>query len=372
MKRGPLVALGVLLLVVGLALAAAGAVVAAWIGSDDSVSTAPARVQGTGVAVVAEDLRVDAGGIAIPDAMGSITLVVTGRTGRAMFVGVAQPSDVARYLSAAPHDVVVDLSAGATATTRAVPGTRTPALPASVAFWTASAAGAPASLSARVPPGTTLVVMNADAARGIDADVVVTLQVPHAWTFAWVAVGIGLLLAILGVVLLRRAARRRRTDETPAAALATPGPIVPPVAVLPASVPADGSLEVPSAGTPVPEEDLVAPASEALAALVLETRGPDAAAEPDEGRPVEVEPAPVGSPEGHADPDEPTAAVLLEGGGAPPDPDPDLDPLFTELVSAYGTDPVHDALPEPATAGEGRPHGPAASDGTSGSSPTGG
>lgn len=370
MKRGPLVALGVLLLVAGLTLTAAGAVVAAWLGSDDSVSTAPARVQGTGAAVVAEDLRVDAGGIPIPDAVGSITLVVTGRTGRAMFVGVAQPSDVTRYLAAAPHDVVVDLSAGSTATTRAVPGTRTPPLPASVAFWTASATGAPASLSARVDPGTTLVVMNADAARGVDADVVVTLHVPHAWTFAWVAVGVGLLLLALGVVLLVRAARRRRTVEPPDAAMISTGSVVLPSAVPPAAAPADESIEVPPAATPVPDEDQAAPASDALAALVLEAGGPARAAEPDLGRPVEVEPATVGPPEAHAELEEPAGDVAPEGPGAPPDPD--LDPLFTELVSAYGTDPVHDALPEPATAGERPAHSAGASDGTSGPSPTGG
>ncbi len=214
MTRGSLIALGVPLLVVGLVLGTAGTVVATSIGPDDEVSTAPARIRGTGVAVVAEDVRVEEGSIPVPEGIGSLTLNVTARDGREMFAGVAAPADVDHYLTGAPYDVVVDLSSGSSVTTRAVPGTQQPPPPTTVRFWTASSSGSPASLSARVAPGATLVVMNAAATPGIDADVVVTLRVPHAWAYAWGVAGLGAVLVLLAVVLLVRArSARRRAQE---------------------------------------------------------------------------------------------------------------------------------------------------------------
>ena len=108
MKRGLYVALGVIFLVIGVALAGLGTTIALSVGSDDALSTAPARVRGTGVAVVAEDFRVDTSSIPVPRDLGSFTLTVTARDGRAMFVGAAPHSaDVDNYLTGAPYDVVV-------------------------------------------------------------------------------------------------------------------------------------------------------------------------------------------------------------------------------------------------------------------------
>ena len=387
MKRGWLAALGVLVLVVGIALAAAGAFVAATVGSDDAVSTAPARVRGAGVAVVADDVRVEEGSIPVPAGVGSLTLSVRARDGREMFAGVAAPADVDHYLTGAPYVVVVDLSAGSAATTRAVPGTQQPPPPDSVRIWTASSRGAPAVLAARFPAGTTLVVMNADARPGVDADVVVTLRVPHAWVYAWVAVGVGVLLGVLGVVLVWRAR---------AAGRGVPGPFVPAVAavpvgatVLPGAAPGTAP-PVPAGDLVPPAADLVAPASGALAALVVEAAGdasdaslPTAQVAADEADemdvaddawtgPLESDPADL-----DADADELTEVAMPEpvvrvDVRVDADPDAGADPVFAALVSAYGIDPVHDGLPTVPAVGSvdggtdaaaPGPSGPASSDG---------
>jgi hypothetical protein len=357
-KRGLYVAFGVIFLVIGLALAGLGTAIAVSVGSDDALSTAPARVRGTGVAVVAEDFRVDTSSIPVPQDVGSLTLTVTGRDGRAMFVGAAQTADVDTYLTGAPYDVVVDLTAGEKATTRKVPGGQQPPKPDTQPFWSAKSSGAPASLTARLTPGTTLVVMNADASPEIDADVVVTLRVPRVWTWSWIVAGVGLLLVVLAVLLFWRArvAHRRRAAGAATTSPAEAAPLG--ATVLPAAVDEAAPQAPPVASMddsvvvvpPGPEDDLVAaPASPGIAALVAE-----AGEQPDGATTVipvvaPVEPAPPAEASGDATAEIPVVEV------GPPDGNSDIavDPVFEELVQAHGGDPVHDVLPETPEAASG-------------------
>ena len=332
MKRGLYIAFGVVFLVIGVALAGLGTTVALSVGSDDALSTAPARVRGTGVAVVAEDFRVDTSSIPVPQDMGSLTLTVTGRDGREMFVGAARSSDVDTYLTGAPYDVVVDLTAGEKATTRKVPGGQQPQKPASQTFWSAESSGAPASLTARLSPGTTLVVMNADATPVIDADVVVTLRVPRVWTYSWIVAGVGLALVILAVLLFWRArvAHRRQVAAEavpPVEDLPTTGTTILPATVLPATD-AQAAAAPPLAETadsvvvaPLEAQDEVvaAPASAGIAALVAEAAG---------------------------EPDDATAEIPVVVPPTDDESDIAVDPVFEELVQAHGGDPVHDVLPD--------------------------
>jgi hypothetical protein len=338
-KRGLYGVTGVILLVAGIALATLGTVVALSAGPDDAVSTAPARVRGTGVAVVAEGFRVDSSSIPLPDDLGTLTVTVTGRSGRAMFVGAAKPADVDTYLTGAPYDVVVDLTAGEKATTRKVPGSQQPQPPDSQGFWTVKSSGSPAELTARIPEGETLVVMNADASPVVDSDVVVTLRVTKVWTYAWIAVGVGVALGVLSVLLFWRArvAGRRRRDVAAGAAaeIATAATVAattlpgPAVDAVPPAGPPTATWAPPVSVAPTDEDVVGAPPSAALAALVVEAGGPT---------------------------DDETVEVPVVVPTPVPDPvvtDEDADPLFVELVVAHGADPVHDELPavaaDPAT-----------------------
>ena len=339
MKRGLYVGLGVVLLLVGILLAALGGVVALSVGSDDSISSPASRLRSAGVAVVAENLAVDGGAVPVPSGLGTLTFAVTGRDGRSMFLGAGAPTDVRAYLKGAPYSTVVALTAGAPATTRTVPGSQKPKAPAAQTFWSQSAVGAPAQITARLSQGDALVVMNADAARVVDADLVVTLHVAHAFAYAWAAAAVGVLLVVLALVLFWRArvaGRRRRDAASVTAAMAPSADTVLPGApvVLSGAAILDGAdpawaepgtdVEVePATGDAIDDaiDDTpvaAAPPSEALAALVAEADG-GTAADDTAGVPVVVDVADEGSADA-------------------------ADPLFDELVSAYGVDPVHDPL----------------------------
>ena len=255
MKRGLLIGLGVVLLVVGVALAALGTFVATSVGSDESLSTSPSRVRSAGVAVVAENLTVDDGSLPVPGGVGSLTLSVTARDGRQLFLGAGSPSQVRAYLKGAPYSTVVDLSAGAPATTRTVPGTSQPAAPGSQTFWTVQSTGAPASVTASLAPGAALVVMNADGTRVVDADLVVTLRAPHAWARSWIAAGVGLLLVFLSLLCFWRARAARRRARTTVAPVVTE-PVGIGITVLPG---APASLAEPSVVTAAAEVVQVEP-----------------------------------------------------------------------------------------------------------------
>ena len=278
MKRAVLIGSGIVLLVLGVLLIAGGGAVAAVFGSDGSLSTAPARVSGSGVALVIEDIAIDASSIPVPDGVGTLTLSVSGPRGSTMFVGSASGDAVDAYLTGAPYDVVVEIAAGSDATTREVPGTQQPPPPSTQPIWTRQATGSPAQLTVRSGSATTLVVMNSAATSGVTADLVVTLTVARAWTYAWVAVGAGVVLVLLSIVAFWRArVARRRARAASATTVPAPAPVVatPGATILPGEDVTDGSVEA---------HALVAtPEAEPVAVEPIEPPAPQAAvvAEPD-------------------------------------------------------------------------------------------
>lgn len=225
-----LVVTGVVAALVGAALLAVGIAFAVTFGSDDRLTTAPTRVDGVGVALLVDDLRVRPVGLSVPDDVGSLTISAASPDGTPLFLGAASSADIDTYLVGAPYDVVVDaLPPGGAATTRAVPGTQQPAPPATQQIWIRQDVGDPASIPARVPDGAAVVVMREDASVGVSADLVATLEVENAWTASLVAVGAGAVLVVLGVVLVVLGVRRGRGGP-PAGAHSAVAPASAPVA----------------------------------------------------------------------------------------------------------------------------------------------
>ena len=105
----------------------------------------------------------DRPGTPVPDGVGVLTLSATSADGAPLFLGVANGSDLDAYLAGAPYDVVAQLSTGGSTTTRTVPGTQQPPPPSVQQFWLRQDEGSPAELTARIPAGTTVVLMRADA-----------------------------------------------------------------------------------------------------------------------------------------------------------------------------------------------------------------
>lgn len=238
---------GVAAAVVGAALLGAAGVIGAAFGPDGTVTTTPTSASAAGVALLVDGFEVDAAGLPVPEGVGVLTLSATSADGSPVFLGVANGSDLDSYLAGAPYDVVADLSTGGTATTRSVPGTQQPPLPASQQFWLRQDEGSPATLTARIPQGTTVVLMRSDATPGVAADLAVTLEVDRAWPAALVIGGAGLVLLGVAVALLV-ASRRRRSPEPLGAHSAPAAQTVLPGGDAPAAPDAGGTPDAPPGG----------------------------------------------------------------------------------------------------------------------------
>jgi hypothetical protein len=247
---------GAVAAVVGAVVLATGAVFAATFGSDDRVATVPTGLAAQGSALVLDDLSVDAVGLPVPDDVGSLRLTAQAPDGSTVFLGVARTSDVDAYLVGAPYDAVVADLGGGTAQTRPVPGTQVPPAPAAQTFWLQSSQAAPAVLPAKVPAGTSVVIMKPDGSPGVAAQVSVALTLPGAWTASLIAIASGAVLLVLGVLLMvwgRRRGRRAPVGAHSAAAGAAAAPAA--VDVLPGSGAAEPQPAPAADGPPADDPD---------------------------------------------------------------------------------------------------------------------
>lgn len=123
--------------------------------------------------------------------IGTARLVAESSLGEPIFVGIARHADVERFLSASAHDELTNVSFDPFEPTyRRQTGDTPPADPARQGFWAASAVGAgPQTLTWDIEAGDwDVVVMNADARRGVSVDAAVGVK-----TGLLLPIGIGLL-----------------------------------------------------------------------------------------------------------------------------------------------------------------------------------
>ncbi len=152
-----------------------------------------------GYAVSSESADVDLDGPdwATEDLLGTVR--IRSESERPVFVGIGRDSDVARYLDGVERSVVTEIGRDPSYSQR--PGSAPAGPPSGQSFWAASASGAgeqtvewePRSGSWRV------VLMNADASRGVSADLSIGAELDD---IIWVAVG----LLVAGAVLAALAA----------------------------------------------------------------------------------------------------------------------------------------------------------------------
>jgi hypothetical protein len=195
------IVLGVVLALGGLAAGAAGGLLFGVFGSDGSVNSGSHSISTSQTALVSSvaDLS-DVSDVA--DVVGDPRIRLTAR-GTDLFVGIGPAAEVERYLASVPVDEVTDFEIDPfKLERRARPGSKRPDRPGSQSFWVAKATGAEAAtLRWKVQDGDyRLVVMNADAQRGVEVDGDVGLTLPHVSSVAWVLVGGGALLLVGGLV----------------------------------------------------------------------------------------------------------------------------------------------------------------------------
>jgi hypothetical protein len=180
------------------------------------LSTSRERFATGTYALATQNLDIDtdgAGWFLDRDRYGEIRLEVSSE--KPVFVGIARSRDVAAYLRGTQHDLVRDVSyAPFDADYRRVAGDERPPRPAGQDFWAASASGTGTqAVTWDVEDGDwSVVVMNADASRGVDADAKAGAELPFLASLGWgtliaglVALVIAATLAIVGM----RATQRR-------------------------------------------------------------------------------------------------------------------------------------------------------------------
>jgi len=163
-----------------------------------------------------------------------------------VFVGIGRADEVRRYLRGVAHDEIrnVDLSPFRV-TYRTRQGAREPAPPTGEKFWAASASGTGRQTLRWAPTSGrwVVVVMNADASRGVSAYISVGVQIRHLWLIIGILFGIGGVALVVGVVLIvvitRRAARGTGTPPAAAPGAPSAAPVAGPSDVIAAATAAD-------------------------------------------------------------------------------------------------------------------------------------
>jgi len=211
------VVVGSLLTLISLGLLAAGSG-ALWVDQqrEDGYVTSSIDTRSTnGYAIVSDRIQLDlpaSGWQWSRDLLGTVRIRVTGRD-NPTFVGIAPTDQAERYLQGVARTVLVDLHGNAGTT---VDGTAPETRPGQAGIWDVQSTGTGTQTLTWTPRSGdwTVVVMNADAARGLTVSGDVGATVPK---LTGVAVGLligGVVLLAAGVVLIvvpaARAARRAR------------------------------------------------------------------------------------------------------------------------------------------------------------------
>ena len=178
------------------------------------LSTRTERFATTTYALSTDNLDVDldaADWLLDRDRFGKVRLTVTPNTSKPVFVGVARTADVSRYLDGTRHELVDDVDFSPfTADYRRVDGDAKPDAPAGHRFWEESVeSSGRQTLTWEVQDGDwSIVVMNADASRGVDVNVKAGAELGFLNGAGWGAIIGGLIVlsfaALLAVLGIRR------------------------------------------------------------------------------------------------------------------------------------------------------------------------
>ncbi len=192
------------------------------------LTTPTERFATSSYALTRERLEVDAGGpnwIWNDDWLGKVRIRGEGGSGKPIFIGIGPEAAVAGYLGGVAHADVEDIEVDPfRAEYRQIPGGAPRRPPTAQNFWAASASGeGRQTVTWKVRDGDwSVVMMNADASRGVAADVDLGAKLSF---LLWVAIGLliaGVLILGGSIALIVLAARR--APPPPPAAPAGPAP----------------------------------------------------------------------------------------------------------------------------------------------------
>ena len=183
---------------------------------DGFFGTSTERLSTATYALTHEGLEVDVGRegdwLFEPGRLGTVRIRAESPQARPIFVGIGPEADVDAYLDGVAHAEVTDIDVDPFRPTyRVRTGTRIPVRPAVRRFWVAQAQGTGRQeLTWKVADGSwSVVVMNANADRGVGVDVSIGARTRLVLIGAVVLLALGALFAAGGALLLYLGLRRR-------------------------------------------------------------------------------------------------------------------------------------------------------------------
>jgi hypothetical protein len=198
------IAIGVVLVVLGLFATVAGGAIVVLVGPDGSIGIPPTRLLSSGYAVTLPQLNV-------PRLPGDERLrldVSLQPSDAPAFIGIGPTAAVDVYLRRVPIDVIAQIDWPGAARTTPTTGRAKPSRPDRQPFWITSAQGDAPSLRWDAEPGDwTLVVMRADAERSVEVTAVGALTLPALGPLGFIVLAVAVLILGLGIWLTIRAAR---------------------------------------------------------------------------------------------------------------------------------------------------------------------
>ena len=183
------------------------------------LNTDSERFSSGGHALATENLDVELDGpesLLDDGALGKLRVRAESNDGKPLFVGIARTGDVDDYLRGSAHAVVTDVDFDPfDADYDAKPGDRKPAAPAGQDFWAASThGGGEQALTWDVDDGDwSVVVMNEDGSRGVDADVRAGVRLGWLDEAGIVSLTTGVVLLLIAGAVAGLGVRRQRPDE---------------------------------------------------------------------------------------------------------------------------------------------------------------
>ena len=196
---------------------------------DGYLTTSTERFSSDTRAIATENIDLDldgAGWLVGAEDFGKVRVRVDSNRDEPVFAGVARTADVERYLAGVSHATLTDIeSSPFEATYEEHVGRRTARPPARSGIWAASASGTGRQdLVWDVEDGDwSVVVMNADGSKQVDASISAGAKLPDLAGIGWATMGGGGLLLAAGIALSVLSTRPRRprpatTVSVPAAA----------------------------------------------------------------------------------------------------------------------------------------------------------
>jgi hypothetical protein len=185
--------------------------------ADGYLSTSDYHVTTGGHALASENLDIELDDTELfSGELGKLRLEVEAQDGKAVFAGIARTDEVDEYLQGVAHTTVSDLDDSPFEERSTEHGGESrPTAPADAGIWTASAQGSgKQTVTWDVADGDwSLVVMNADGSRNVDADVSAGAKVTFLDELGWSAIGAGTALLVTAIGLTVLAVRPPRSGS---------------------------------------------------------------------------------------------------------------------------------------------------------------